>query len=160
MSTRQQVKHVPSGTGPTYWGPGDQITFLITGEESGGAFFMADVLVSPGGGPPPHIHHREDESFYVQQGAVEVYVNDKAVKATAGDFVHIPRGTVHSFRNTGHAAAKMLVTVTPAGLEKFFEETFDRTGERWMVSPQPNPAMMARIMAVAPNYGLEMLPPA
>jgi hypothetical protein len=27
--------------------------FIITGEETGGAFFMAEISVPPGGGPPP-----------------------------------------------------------------------------------------------------------
>ena len=41
---QNQVRHVPAGTGPAYWGPGELMTFLITGEETGGAFFMADNL--------------------------------------------------------------------------------------------------------------------
>src|SRR5215831_11783735 len=43
VSQRNQFKYVPAGTGPAYWGPGDQVTFLIIGEETGGAFFMAEV---------------------------------------------------------------------------------------------------------------------
>ena len=58
---QNQVRHVPAGTGAAYWGPGELMTFLITGEETGGAFFMADLSVVPGGGTPPHIHHREDD---------------------------------------------------------------------------------------------------
>ena len=39
-STEQRgVRHVPAGTGPAYWGPGELMTFLITGEETGGAYF-------------------------------------------------------------------------------------------------------------------------
>ena len=53
MSDQNRIKHVPAGKGPTYWGPGDQSRFLITGEETGGAFFMMEVSVPPGGGPPP-----------------------------------------------------------------------------------------------------------
>jgi hypothetical protein len=45
-----QVTYVPAGTGPAYRSPVDQITFLITGEQTGGAFFMAEVSVAPGGG--------------------------------------------------------------------------------------------------------------
>ena len=44
-----QVTYVPAGTGPAYQSPIDKITFLITGEQSGGAFFMAEVSVAPGG---------------------------------------------------------------------------------------------------------------
>jgi hypothetical protein len=39
-----RFKYVPSGTGPADWGSGDQLTFLIAGEETCGAFFMAVSL--------------------------------------------------------------------------------------------------------------------
>ena len=52
----------PVATGPAFWGPGDHYTFLVTGEESGGAYFAMEALVPPGGGPPPHSHTREDET--------------------------------------------------------------------------------------------------
>jgi hypothetical protein len=45
--------------GPAYWGPGDHYTFLVTGEESGNAYFAMEALV-PTGGVPPHIHRRQD----------------------------------------------------------------------------------------------------
>ena len=48
---QNQGKYVQTGTGPAYWGPGDEITFLITGEETGGAVFMADR--HRGGSHPP-----------------------------------------------------------------------------------------------------------
>lgn len=38
VSNQNQAKHVPAGTGRAYWGPGDQMRFLITGAETGGAF--------------------------------------------------------------------------------------------------------------------------
>ena len=57
MSSQNQVKHIPAGSGAAYWGPGDQIRFIVTGEDTAGAFFTAEVSVPPGGGPPPHIHH-------------------------------------------------------------------------------------------------------
>ena len=34
--------YVPAGKGPAYRSPIDVIRFLITGEQSGGAFFMAE----------------------------------------------------------------------------------------------------------------------
>ena len=41
-----------------------------------------------------------------------------------GDFVNVPRGTVHGFRNAGTATARMVLTFTPPqGMERFFEET-------------------------------------
>src|SRR3954452_15923189 len=106
-----QFKYVPAGTGPAYWGPGDQITFLITGAEKGGAFFMAEVSVPPGGGPSLHVHQREEESFHLLEGALTIQVGGKTLNASAGDFVYLPRGIAHCFRNTGNVTAKFLVVV-------------------------------------------------
>lgn len=106
---QNQILHVPADTGPAYWGPGDLYTFLITGEHSGGSYFTMEAWVPPGGGPPPHIHHHEEEQFYILAGEVTLQVGDHTVRATVGDFVHVPRGTVHAFRNEGQTPAKRLV---------------------------------------------------
>lgn len=76
----------------------------------------------PGGGPPPHSHTREDESFYVLDGQLEIRAAGHTYDVKAGDFVHIPTGTVHYFRNTGLHAVKQLIIFTPAGLGEFFLE--------------------------------------
>src|SRR5689334_13409835 len=114
------LRYVPAGTGPTYWGPADQITFLITGAETGGAFFMGEVIVAPSGGTRPHIHHREEETFHLLEGTLTIHVGAKTLNATPGDTVHLPRGIVHWFQNMGSVDAKFLMVATPAGLEKFF----------------------------------------
>ena len=159
MSNENRIHHVPAGSGPGYWGPGDQIRFILTGAQTGGAFFLAEVLVPPGGGPPPHIHDREDETFYVLQGALTIWVGDQTVHASQGDCAHLPRGIVHSFRNTGKEAARMLVTVTPAGIEKFFEEACYPAVEG-KEPPPVTPELIARLMAASARYGQTVLPSA
>lgn len=154
-----QVKYVPAGTGPAYCGPGDRITFLITGPETGGAFFMAEVIVAPGGGPPPHVHSREDESLYLQCGQLAAQVGGKALNLSAGDFVHMPRGTVHTFRNVGAEPAKLLMVATPPGLENYFAEVFFPAADVADI-PQIGEAVIGRAMKTAPKYGLELLLPA
>lgn len=160
VNQRNQIRYVPAGTGPAYWGPGDRITFLITGEETGGAFFMAEVLVLPGGGPPPHMHSREDESFWLQEGTLTVHVGGETLHASPGDFVHLPRGIVHSFKNTGNVDAKLLMVATPAGLEKYFAETFYPAVDRSTPPPVKVEAFLARALAAASKAGLTLLPPA
>src|SRR4051812_18684532 len=83
---------VPSGTGPVYRSPVDQIRFLITGEQTGGALFMAEVSVPPGCGNPPHIHRLEQETFYLQRGTLTVQVGGETHTALPGDLVCLPRG--------------------------------------------------------------------
>ena len=156
---QNQGKYVQSGTGPAYWGPGDEVTFLITGEETGGAVFMSEMSVPPGGGPPPHIHNREDESFYVREGTLAIRAGNRTFNVSPGDFVHIPRGTVHCFRNTGNGLAKMLVTFTPAGMERFFEEAFYPAGDRSVGPPLMTEELHSRLIGAAPKSGMEFLPP-
>ena len=157
---QRQPEYVPAGSGPAYWGPGDQITFLLTGEQTGGTFFLAEVSVPPGGGPPPHIHRREEETFYVQQGTLTVQVGGKTLQASPGDCVYLPRGIMHCFKNTGNVDAKFLVVVTPAGLENFFAESFYRAQDRSTAPPLITEAMLDRLLTAAARHGLEFSSPA
>ncbi len=160
LAQQNQLTYVPAGTGAAYWGPGNQLTYLVTGQETGGAFFLAEMSVVPGGGPPPHIHSREDESFHILEGTLTIQVGGNTITASAGDFAFLPRGIAHSFKNTGNGPAKALVLTTPAGLENYFAEVFDAAQDHSAAPTTPGREMMARAMAAAPRYGLVLLPPA
>jgi quercetin dioxygenase-like cupin family protein len=155
-----RVRYVPAGSGTAYWGPGSRMTFIVTGKETGGAFFLAEISVPPGGGPPPHIHQHEDESFQVLQGTLTLRVGGDTIAASAGDFAFLPRGIAHSFKNHGDVTAKALVLVTPAGLENYFFEVFDPAVDRTAAPPLPGKELIARALAVSSRYGLVLLPPA
>jgi quercetin dioxygenase-like cupin family protein len=156
VSQPDGVKHVPAGGGAAYWGPGSLMTFLITGEETGGDFFMAEMSVSPGGGTPPHIHSREDESLRMLEGTLTVQVGGDTLALSAGDFVFLPRGIAHSFKNSGRESAKALILVTPAGLENFFAEVFE-PAVNGFPAPPPSRELIARSLAASPRYGLALL---
>lgn len=155
-----QIRHVPAGFGRAYWGPGELMTFLVTGEESGGALFAAEISVAPGGGTPPHIHHREDESFRLLEGTLTIQVGGDTIAARAGDFIYLPRGIAHSFKNTGDGLAKAVVLATPSGLEGFFAEVFEPAADRSAPPPPTSKELIDRALAASSRYGLELLPPA
>ena len=119
-STLLQAKRVPAGTGTAYWGPGELMTFLLTGEETGGALFLSELSVAPGGGTPPHIHHREDETFYILEGEMTASVCGQTIKGTPGTAIFLPRDVVHSFEIESEQM-RMLVLLTPAGGEGYFK---------------------------------------
>jgi quercetin dioxygenase-like cupin family protein len=154
-----QCQFVPAGTGPAYRSPIDQIRFLITGEQTGNAFFMAEALVPPGCGTPPHIHRREQETFYMQQGTLTVQVGGETLTASPGDLVCLPRGVAHCFQNNGNLDAKFLVVAAPAGLEKFFEEAFYPLAD-YPDAPPMTEAFLSKVLAAGAKCGLEFLPPA
>lgn len=140
-----------------YVGPGDLYRFLVTGAESDGAYFAMEAIVPPGGGPPPHIHRHEDETFYIVEGECSILLGEESITAGVGDFVNVPRGTVHRFHNQGTEAMRMIVTFTPAGIEEFFEETLQRTLDPAAPIPDNVDAVAARYAAAAPRYGMEFL---
>jgi quercetin dioxygenase-like cupin family protein len=124
-----QVRHVPANAGESYWVMGTKFTYLATGAESGGSYFTLVVDVGPEAGPPPHIHHLEEEQFYILGGQLTFWVGDQTFQANAGDFIHIPRETVHWFKN-GPAPSRLLATFSPAGIEGFFREVGEPAGDR------------------------------
>ena len=163
MSNQNQAKYVPAGTGPMYCGPEVKVTFLVTGAQSNGACFIFEGVTPPGGGPPPHIHHREEESFYLLEGALTIQADGRTFQASPGDFIHIPRGTVHAFKNNGTVDARLLTTVSPAGpagLEKFFQESFHPATERSASPLRITQELMGRMMASAATNGLTFVPAA
>ena len=156
-STAGRLLHRPAATGLAYWGPGDHYTFLVTGEESGGAYFAMEALVPPGGGPPPHIHREEDETFYLLAGEIEFRLGEETVTAGPGDFINVPRGMVHCFRNASAETARMVLTFTPAGIERFFEETLEPAPNDAVDAPDNVDEVAARYVAASARYGLEFV---
>lgn len=150
--------HRPARAGARFLGPGDVYRFLVTGSETGGAYFAMEALVPPGGGPPPHIHRNEDETFYVLEGECEFLLGDRWITAGVGDFVNVPRGAVHCFSNRSTADSRLVVTFTPAGIERFFEEALERAVDPDQPPPTDNhDEVAARYAAAAPRYGIEFL---
>ena len=145
----------PAGTAPAVYGPGDLYNLLATGEETGNAFFQFEAVVPKGGGPPPHVHRNEDESFYVVSGRLEILLGTSLHEAMAGDFVFVPRGTVHRFKNVGNETAVQLVTFVPAGMDKFFKEVFPAVKDRNAAPPPVTDALIQRMNKAAAKYGIE-----
>lgn len=142
---------------------GDTYTVLISGEQTAGRFAMLDMLIPPGGGPPPHRHDFE-ECFRVLEGSVEVRVRDLApVRLEAGESANIPANAVHAFRNAAEVPARLLCTVVPSGLERFFAEFGDLVPTRTSPAPSLSEAerqeRLRRAIARAPEYGMEILLP-
>jgi quercetin dioxygenase-like cupin family protein len=148
------------GQGTSYWFDRDLYTFKAVGEDTEQAYALCEVVVAPqGGGTPPHRHSRENESFYVQEGDLEFQLDEQIVIATAGTFLHSPKGQLHRFTNTGATPVKLLVWVTPAGFEKFIAEVGKATNSQITAAPSLSPADLEKILATAPKYGIEIIPP-
>jgi mannose-6-phosphate isomerase-like protein (cupin superfamily) len=103
---------------------GGSAHYLATGATTEGRFglYRWEMPAAPSG-PEPHFHRSISESFYVLAGAVRIYDGARWVDATPGDFVHVPEGGVHAFRNESGEPASMLIHFSPgAPREPYFEQ--------------------------------------
>ena len=123
---------------------GEPVEILIPGELTGGLSTTVTQVSPPGGGPPPHSHKNEDETFFVLEGEYEFLEEGEWVPVEPGQAIYAKRGSVHTFRNAGTETGKMLVFVTPAGMEKYLEE----------ISPLSMPEDMPRLLAISDRYGI------
>lgn len=137
---------------------GDRVRILIDAAATGGALGMIEAEIVPGGGPPPHVHSREDETFHVLEGEIVFMVDGESHLVRAGETAFAPRGIPHTFRNDSRAAARVLVTLTPGGFESFFAETGTPAQPGSPIAPA-TPDALARLVGVAPRYGLSFVPP-
>lgn len=138
---------------------GDVYRFLATGEDTNGKYAMWEAIVPPGGGPPPHEHSREEEGFYILEGAITFMVDGEKIVAKAGMFANMPVGTPHSFKNESHKPAKMLISVAPAGLEKMFFEIGVPLVEGATTALPPSHEEIEKLLKIAPKYGIEIMVP-
>ena len=113
----------------------------------------------PDAGPPPHVHSREDEAFYVLDGELQFHVDGRQFMAGSGAWVTLAKGSLHHFKNTGVTSARMLILVTPSGMEEYFLEVGRQAapGETGPVTPTNDD--IAKLFETASKYGLEIRQP-
>lgn len=102
---------------------GTTADYLATGAGTAGLFGLYRWNMGPArSGPGPHFHRTLAESFYVLVGRVSIYDGKEWLDAGVGDFVHVPIGGIHGFRNDSGEPASMLIHFAPgAPREGYFE---------------------------------------
>jgi quercetin dioxygenase-like cupin family protein len=131
---------------------GEPCLVKLAGSDTNDAVAVVHLTVPKLAGPPLHRHTREDEWFYVLDGELTWQVDGQRFTGGAGASAFAPRGTAHTFQNFSDATAHVLVMVTPAGLERFFEAVSVLNEGL----TQPDFAGTERLMQ---DYGMELLGP-
>ena len=101
---------------------GNAVHYLATGASTAGRFglYRWDMGAEPSG-PDPHFHRSISESFFVLSGTVRLYDGAAWTDARPGDFLHVPDGGIHAFRNESGEPASMLILFAPgAPREDYF----------------------------------------
>lgn len=103
-------------------GPGRDLIFKVTGEDTGGAFDYFIVEVAPHGGPPLHVHHKQEETIHVLKGRYKIRIGDEVFQLEEGGFAYLPSKVPHAFLNLTDEQGEVIVVYTPGGGHRFYEE--------------------------------------
>ena len=107
-------------------------SYLATGEQTRGRFGLyLWEMPGPPSGPGPHFHRTMSESFFVLSGSIRIHDGRSWRETRPGDFVYVPEGGIHGFRNESGERASMLILFAPgAPREAYFESLaeFARSG--------------------------------
>jgi mannose-6-phosphate isomerase-like protein (cupin superfamily) len=121
----------PAGEPPDLTYPsGNTAHYLATGASTHGLFGLYRWEMGPEpSGPGPHFHRTISESFYILSGTIRIYDGHRWIDTQPGDFVHVPEGGIHGFRNESGRPASMLLHFSPgAPREGYFEGQLDLPG--------------------------------
>jgi len=137
------------GQGDAISALGSTLTTLVRGKDTGGAWSLSHITVPPNfvaQALPPHYHTRDEEGFYVLQGAITFNLNGKEVRASAGSFVKFPRHLIHKFYNPDATPAAILLLGSPSGIEDYLIEVYQ-------LLQKPGPPEPEKMQAIFEKYG-------
>lgn len=114
----------PAATEPDLTTATTEIGYLATALSTQGELGLYHyAMTGAPSGPSPHYHRTISESFYVLSGQVRLFDGRGWLDAVAGDFLYVPVGSVHAFRNESGERAEMLLLFAPgAPREQYFEQ--------------------------------------
>jgi quercetin dioxygenase-like cupin family protein len=126
MRTQQQTAEplgLPAGGGEyLQWADkGHEFWIKVSGEQSGGALCVVEAAAAAGAKVGLHVHDRDEEWYWVLAGTYRFTLGDQDVRAEAGAFVFIPRGTPHGWALESDGG-RVLLGFAPAGAELIFRE--------------------------------------
>ncbi len=126
---------------------GPTVEFLTSQEN----FSVLKGTVPPGTFVPLHTHP-DVEDFTVLSGELECLRQDATghewIVAKVGDYIHVPGGARHAWRNVSNKPAIALLFTTQK-MEHFFREVGRPIG---LLQP-PTPDELARFAAISDKYG-------
>ncbi len=147
QSTSGLVLH--PGEGRTLSLLGATIGAKVTGADTDGAWSLVEYTAPPHfAGPAPHGHRQTDEAFYILEGTPTFQLGEDTMTVEPGAFVFVPRGVVHTFRNSADVPARFLIFFSPAGFEGYWDELAElaHAEKKWP------PSDVLRLIALGEKY--------
>lgn len=128
-----------------HYASGGTASYLATRLSTNGQYglYRWDMAAAPSG-PEPHFHRTISEAFFVLSGTVRLYDGRQWIDADPSDFLFVPEGGLHGFRNESGAKASMLILFAPGADREDYFETLARAGHGLTMSDDERAAFMLR----------------
>jgi quercetin dioxygenase-like cupin family protein len=105
---------------------GGLMTWKLTAEDTGGAFFLLEDTMTRGKTTPLHLHPEADETVYVIDGTIMVKTDGEDALVEAGGITYTPRGVPHAFIVVSESAT-LLTWQTPGIGQPFYRDASEPT---------------------------------
>jgi len=122
---------------------GQPMAFLVTGSDTRHTS-MFEWTIPTGFSTGLHVHRVQEETFYVLEGECDWQVGHERVRATPGICLFLPPGVPHDIGNSSDKVARVLMTVSPPGHERYFEELAETVARGGAVDPATIAELRAR----------------
>lgn len=166
-TSAQPIQLIRSGEGETFQIGNDFVTFKTLNQDTPGELAVIELTAAPQSGVPLHKH--PPEAFYILDGEFEFYgaSPEDTVKGTAGDFMYIPSGVPHTYKNVGTTPGKFLLFSSMTGKPKqlWFQNFQYEVSKSFGTlvtngvppSEAPKTVDIKSIAAIGRKYGIEFL---
>lgn len=162
MDAKMDAKVAPialgQGEGEGLWFIGVHACVKASGAATDGRVTIIEHTAPQGVGSPLHVHSREDECFYVLEGDLTFWVGGRTIAGPAGSFVYGPRGIPHTFV-VASEQARFLLVAEPGGFDGFMRALSVPATAATLPPPGTPVPSPERMMAVAAEYGIDILGP-
>ncbi len=149
-----EVLVVPPDAPAGPWSDGSTVRVLVPGEATGGAWALLEhtwsaesAAAAAAAAKSLHVHRSTDQTFVVLEGAMVLRLDDRVFTAHAGTTVLIPRGQPHANWCAGPQRTRVLMVVSPAGLEQLFVD-----GSALVAARGNGPDVLARLQALTRRH--------
>jgi mannose-6-phosphate isomerase-like protein (cupin superfamily) len=103
-----------------------------------------------------HVHPRQDETFTVGSGTLELVREGEPTTHTAGETVTVPAGTPHTWRNPETTELHLTVRLEPGLRTEAFLRDLAALGERGELRADGSPSLL-QVAALYDAYGYDLL---
>ena len=117
---------------------------LATNANTNGEFLVLDNIGPAGNAIIQHLHEQHTETFLCTAGTMTMWSSGAEHGMQPGDFLHVPAGTIHSFRLDAHYT-RFFSVLAPGIFEPFFH-TLGTPYDGFIFPAEPGPARFDRLM--------------